>query len=85
MSQVKKPFPAVLAGRCANGNERGQGSVVHAVLITEEDARTQNTPSAAMCGRTQGPRSAGWGVLIGEAITCGKCARMVAELGQVDK
>lgn len=28
-------LPALLAGRCANGNERGRGGVVHAVGARE--------------------------------------------------
>ena len=29
--------PALLTGRCANGNERGRGGAVHAVDAHEED------------------------------------------------
>lgn len=79
MSDERKPYPAKLAGRCANGYERGQGSVIHAVSITDADARIQNTPIAAMCGKKHGLRSAGWSVRVGEEITCTRCARLVEE------
>lgn len=52
--------PAVLAGRCANGFERGQGVVVHAVMCSENELRFGLGAYKALCGKAHGARSAGW-------------------------
>jgi hypothetical protein len=53
-----------LAGRCADGFERGKGSRYHAV-----------NGYVALCGAKPGRRSAGWSSHAGVAVTCPKCLR----------
>lgn len=55
-----------LAGRCADGAERGKGSLFHAVEIGK---------SAALCGAKPGRHSAGWSFSNGVVLTCQKCIR----------
>lgn len=66
--------PAKLAGRCANGYERGQGSVIHAVQIPEGQKEI-GFYARSLCGKTHGARSAGWSGRIGEEVTCPKCVK----------
>lgn len=66
---------AVLAGRCANGYERGRGSVVHLVAVSERELQFGINSSFAICGKTHGRRSAGWSLSEAEA-TCPKCLKM---------
>lgn len=70
-------IPAVLAGRCANGAERGKGQIVHAVPVRVDRAQ-YGIPaySLALCGKTHGQRSAGWGERAGQAITCPRCLKL---------
>ena len=64
---------AVLGGRCANGYERGQGSVVHAVQ--QSGTRPDDLASTALCGQRAGARSVGF-CLRGELmVNCPKCLR----------
>lgn len=70
---MKKIFPAVLAGRCANGHERDQGRVVHAVY--DMGNSFGDMESTALCGKTHGPRSAGFVSRDDLAITCLKCLK----------
>jgi hypothetical protein len=61
---------ATLAGRCANGYERGRGSVVHAV----PPEATRNGWGIALCGRKPGRRSAGWSERdVTVNVTCPRC------------
>lgn len=70
--------PAVLAGRCANGSERGRGRVIHAVAVGQAGDSARDA-AAAVCGATYGPRSAGWSdANAGAALTCVKCLRLTA-------
>ena len=72
--------PATLAGRCANGYERGRGAVVHAVPASPRELQFGiNAYAKALCGKTHGARSAGWSHQDADtAITCGKCSRLLA-------
>lgn len=76
----KVATPATLAGRCANGHERGRGAVVHAVPASPEELRFGiNDYAKALCGKTHGARSAGWSRQAADAaITCEKCSRLLA-------
>lgn len=66
--------PAVLAGRCANGNERGKGAVVHIIPF--------HFSAFSLCGKTYGPRSAGWGLRFGVQPTCPRCIKWRAQYEQ---
>ena len=72
--------PATLAGRCANGAERGSGVVVHAVECAPDDLRF-GIPAftRSLCGKTHGARSAGWCDRRDLEITCPKCLRVLAQ------
>jgi hypothetical protein len=66
--------PATLSGRCANGNEADQGSVVH--LIADNGYTVDYSHRRALCGREPGRRSAGWTSRpIGTNVTCKRCAK----------
>lgn len=68
--------PATLAGRCANGYERGQGQVVHAIECSEDELRFGIRSYAhALCGKTHGARSAGWCNRRSLEVTCPKCLK----------
>ena len=72
-------LPALLAGRCANGNERGRGGVVHAVGAREVEVfgggKALEIPdySKALCGKTHGAQSAGWSIASERDINCPVC------------
>ena len=66
--------PAVLAGRCANGYERDQGRVVHAVPANQ-DGTDIAYYARSLCGKTHGARSAGWSPRRDLLITCAACRR----------
>lgn len=68
-----RTLPASLAGRCANGHERDQGSRVHAVPHSEELERNGYVIDRALCGAKPGPRSAGWSYTGQRTVTCPKC------------
>lgn len=72
--------PATLAGRCANGHERGAGVVVHAVECAPDDLRF-GIPAytRSLCGKTHGARSAGWCERLDLEITCPKCLKALAQ------
>lgn len=80
--------PAVLAGRCADGNERGRGRLVHAIEADVAGDRVRIASAAALCGATYGRRSAGWSEAAyneGLAYTCARCARRAATIPQQTK
>lgn len=64
---VQSSVVARLSGRCADGAERGRGSVTHVVF--------GGAFGRALCGARPGKRSAhGFVELpIGTTITCGRC------------
>jgi hypothetical protein len=72
----KRPVPATLSGRCANGYERGQGRVVHAVMCDEDDLRFGVNTSTAICGKKHGARSAGWCARPDLTVTCQNCIKL---------
>ena len=79
---AKVILPATLAGRCANGYERGQGRVVHGVQCTEREQQFGITAYAqSMCGKTHGARSAGWCSREDLAVTCPRCLKLIAASG----
>lgn len=70
--------PATLSGRCANGYERGQGVVVHAVECSEQELRFGIRAYArSLCGKTHGARSAGWTHRQDLHVTCAKCKKKI--------
>lgn len=78
-----KVVPATLAGRCANGFERGQGVVVHALRCSEQELRVGIRYCAtALCGKTHGARSAGWTDRQDLEITCKKCLKVIQSFKQ---
>ena len=66
--------PAMLAGRCADGMERGHGVRVHGLLNVRRNFFT-DVYGEALCGAKPGRRSAGWTALDGREITCQRCLR----------
>lgn len=65
-----RAVPRRLAGRCADGAERGAGRKFHAL-------REDRHSDVAACGARPGRLSAGWSVELGESITCPRCASKV--------
>lgn len=63
-------LPAALAGRCANGNERGRGSVIHAVPAQDGNVIEHER---SLCGAEPGRRSAGWSARWSAQVTCQRC------------
>jgi len=82
MSESKTRIaPATLAGRCANGYERGAGRVVHAVMCADRELRFGiDSYARSLCGKTHGARSAGWGLAIGYEVTCPRCIKLAGTL-----
>ena len=70
-----RTLPASLAGRCANGYERGAGTVVHAVPSTDHNPNDIAYYARSLCNKTHGARSAGWSPRFGAGITCARCLR----------
>lgn len=63
----------VLTGRCANGNERDRGAIIHAVEGWK-----------ALCGREPGRRSAGWSEWERHelsAVNCPRCRKKLDKEG----
>jgi hypothetical protein len=74
-------MPATLAGRCANGYERGQGQVVHGVMCGEREVKSGiNFYARSLCDKTHGARSAGWANRPDLAVTCPKCLKAIDKL-----
>lgn len=62
---------ATLAGRCANGYERGAGRVVQSVQASPDEKMFGiNHYARSLCGKTHGARSAGWSHDSSLAVTC---------------
>jgi hypothetical protein len=68
------PVPAMLAGRCTTGDERGHGTRVH---LVPGDRTPFNGVHGwkALCGAHPGRRSAGWSAWPGMAADCPRCLR----------
>lgn len=67
-------IPMVKSGRCANGAERGAGTVVHAVWVAPNVGCWGW--DKALCGEVPGRLSAGW-VRVEKVVTCERCAKKV--------
>lgn len=63
-------IPARLTGRCANGAERDQGTVTHAL-----PADASELSGRAICGARPGRRSAGWCPRPELAVSCARCLK----------
>ncbi len=63
-----------LAGRCADGRERGQGVKFHALPA----GTSEYTHGPALCGQSGGRRSVGWVIREGAVVTCPRCLRKIA-------
>lgn len=72
---------AKLAGRCADGLERGQGIKMHALPASQIRGHFNEALGKALCGAEPGRRSAGWTVCIGQDISCPRCKRAIARAG----
>jgi hypothetical protein len=69
---------AILAGRCANGNEGGGGSIVHWVRYDAPNVYATRAP--ALCGKTYSGRSAGFSAREEQDVTCPRCIKKMAKL-----
>lgn len=84
MEDKKTIVPATLAGRCANGFERGQGVVVHAVECSDNELRFGiDFYAESLCGKTHGARSAGWCSRRDLQVTCRKCLKVLAQANSI--
>lgn len=72
---MKQVIPSTKTGRCANGYERDQGKIVHAVMATESEMNWGAYWLAAMCGTKPGTRSVGWCDRKDLVVTCPKCLK----------
>jgi hypothetical protein len=76
---------AKLAGRCANGMERGQGVTYHAMPLDQVRGTIEDPFREAwgwaLCGAKPGRRSVGWTVCTGTKITCPRCLRKIEKGG----
>jgi hypothetical protein len=68
LAVLDEVIPRRLAGVCADGAERGGGTVFHAVAVGAW---------RAACGAEPGRRSAGWSDSAGDAVTCPRCLRKI--------
>lgn len=66
--------PAMLAGRCLTGEERGHGTRVH-LVPGEREAFGGVRGWKALCGAHPGRRSAGWSAWDGLTATCPRCIK----------
>jgi len=72
-------LPAKLAGRCANGLERGQGTVMHAIPVDQvrRHGGFAEANGKALCGAQPGRRSVGWTVCEERTVSCERCKRVL--------
>lgn len=81
LAYIEVPLlPAVLAGPCANGYERDQGSVVHAVPAERRNHNDIGAYAHALCNKTHGARSAGWVPRPNIEVTCPRCLKKLKEM-----
>lgn len=80
MSAVADVLAAKLAGRCANGLERGQGTNLHAIPATQvrQHGGFVEATGKALCGAEPGRRSVGWTACESRPVTCPRCRRALA-------
>jgi hypothetical protein len=75
---------AILAGKCANGNEGGRGSIVHWVRYDAPNIYATRAP--ALCGKSYTGRSGGFSAREdAKEITCPRCIKKMAKLTEEDK
>ncbi|MGB5786635.1 MAG: hypothetical protein WBH11_14730 [Stenotrophomonas geniculata] len=82
MSAPVDVLAAKLAGRCANGLERGQGTKLHAipaVQVSRHGGFVEAT-GKALCGAEPGRRSVGWTVCEQHPVSCPRCQRALARI-----
>lgn len=64
-------YPRIKSGRCANGAERDQGTVTHAVPDDSHPSWKK-----ALCGTAPGYRGNGWKeVDARDRVTCARCLK----------
>lgn len=81
MSLATTVVAAKLAGRCADGLERGQGVKMHALLASQVRGNFNEALGKALCGAEPGRRSVGWTVCVGQDISCPRCNRAISRAG----
>jgi hypothetical protein len=75
MSSQETITPAKKAGRCANGAELDQGSVIHGVAGKPNNYG--DVFGKALCGTQPGRRSVGWTTMSEKSISCPKCLNKI--------
>jgi len=80
MNTAAEVLVAKLAGRCANGLERGQGTNLHAIPYTQvrRNGGYVEATGKALCGAAPGRRSVGWTACESLPVTCPRCQRALA-------
>ncbi len=80
MSAAVDVVAAKLAGRCANGLERGQGTNLHAVPAAQvrHNFGLIEATGKALCGAQPGRRSVGWTTCESQPVSCPRCQRAIA-------
>jgi hypothetical protein len=73
---------ASLAGRCANGYERDQGTKVHALPYSKTLVQNADYTSRALCGAKPGARSAGWSCWGIRLVNCSRCLSVAKKRAQ---
>lgn len=82
MNAAAEVLAAKLAGRCANGLERGQGTKLHAIpsaQVRRHGGFVEPT-GKALCGAAPGRRSVGWTACESHPVTCPRCQRALARV-----
>ncbi|HEL5401710.1 TPA: hypothetical protein UOJ25_001824 [Stenotrophomonas maltophilia] len=82
MNAPGEVLAAKLAGRCANGLERGQGTKLHAIPAAQvrQHAGFVEATGKALCGAQPGRRSVGWTVCEQHLVSCPRCQRVLARV-----
>ena len=62
-----------LTGQCRSGAD-SKGALAHAVPLNS---------ATALCGRTYGLHYAGWSDYLDREVTCPRCLRKMAQIGDV--
>ncbi len=77
---------ASMAGRCSSGEEKGQGSLIHAVHDSQgrDQGNRVDIHGKAACGAAPGRRSVGWTHRRLAEITCPKCLRKLASIDKTN-
>lgn len=80
MNAPGEVLAAKLAGRCANGLERGQGTKLHAIPAAQvrHHRGFAEATGRALCGAQPGRRSVGWTACESHPVTCPRCQRALA-------